>query len=57
MQEAKFERVLAPISRVALSADEQRDVTFDATRLAAGAYVARLITGETVETRKLTVVR
>jgi hypothetical protein len=30
VQEAKFERVLTPISRVALSADEQRDVTFDA---------------------------
>jgi hypothetical protein len=34
-----------------------RDVAFDASRLPAGAYVARLITGGTIETQKLTVVR
>jgi len=34
-----------------------RDVTFDTTRLPAGAYVARLITGGTITTQKLTVVR
>ncbi|MCH7639141.1 MAG: PQQ-dependent sugar dehydrogenase [Bacteroidetes bacterium] len=34
-----------------------RDVTFDATNLPAGAYVARLITGGTIATQKLTVVR
>ena len=34
-----------------------RDVTFDATMLPAGTYVARLITGGTIATQKLTVVR
>ena len=34
-----------------------RDVTFDAARLPAGAYLARLIAGGTIATKQLTVVR
>ena len=44
-----FDREVRPLTH--------HDVTFDATRLPAGAYVARLITGGTIVTQKLTVVR